>query len=202
MVGSNILTRKQLEKMTNEQLIDFAMKLQGNLISKQTKLKNDNKEFREKLNLIEAKFDDLKKENETLQSKVMVAEKASTILSISHEKLIDRVIEMERNMHRLEQYSRCECIETVGVPNSITNDLLEEHVVLIFEKLGVVMEPMNIVAYHRLGEIGRVIVKLLNRKDAQNVLKEKDKLGSINLYDDNADTNNKRKIFINQNLCP
>ena len=202
MAGSNILTRKQLEKMTNEQLIDFAMKLQGNLISKQTKLKNDNKEFREKLNLIEAKFDDLKKENETLQSKVMVAEKASTILSISHEKLNDRVIEMERNMHRLEQYSRCECIETVGVPNSITNDLLEEHVVLIFEKLGVVMEPMNIVAYHRLGEIGRVIVKLLNRKDAQNVLKEKDKLGSINLYDDNADTNNKRKIFINQNLCP
>ena len=202
MVGSNILTRKQLEKMTNEQLIDFAMKLQGNLISKQTKLKNDNKEFREKLNLIEAKFDDLKKENETLQSKVMVAEKASTILSISHENLNDRVIEMERNMHRLEQYSRCECIETVGVPNSITNDLLEEHVVLIFEKLGVVMEPMNIVAYHRLGEIGRVIVKLLNRKDAQNVLKEKDKLGSINLYDDNADTNNKRKIFINQNLCP
>ena len=84
MVGNNILTRKQLEKMTNEQLIDFAMKLQGNLISKQTKLTNDNKEFWEKLNLIEAKFDDLKKENETIQSKVMVAEKASTILSISH----------------------------------------------------------------------------------------------------------------------
>ena len=45
MVGNNIVTRKQLEKMTNEQLIDFAMKLQDNLISKQTKLKNDNKEF-------------------------------------------------------------------------------------------------------------------------------------------------------------
>ena len=153
MVGSNILTRKQLEKMTNEQLIDFAMKLQGILISKQTKLTNDNKEFREKVNLIEAKFDDLKKENETLQSKVMVAEKASTTLCISHKKLNDRVIEMERNMHSntLEQYSRRECIEIVGVPNSITNDLLGEHVVLIFEKRGVVMEPMNIVACHRLG---------------------------------------------------
>ena len=32
MVGSNILTRKQLKKMTNNQLIDFAMKLQDNLI--------------------------------------------------------------------------------------------------------------------------------------------------------------------------
>ena len=202
MAGSNILTRKQLEKIANKQLINFPMKLQDNLISKQTELINDNKEIREKLTLIEAKFDDLKKENETLQSKFMIAEKTSTTLSISHKKLNERVIEMERNTHRLEQYSRRECIEIAGVPNSITNDLLEEHVILIFEKLGVVMEPMDIVACHRLGESGMVIVKLLNRKDAQNVLKEKNKLRSINLYDDNTDTNNKTKIFINQSLCP
>ena len=75
MVGSNILTRKQLEKMTNEQLINFAMKIQDNLISKQIELINDNKEIRENLTLIEAKFDDPKKENETLQSKFMIAEK-------------------------------------------------------------------------------------------------------------------------------
>ena len=61
---------------------------------------------------------------------------------------------------------------------------------------------MDIVVFHRLGETGRVIVKLLNRKDAQNVLGEKPKLRSINLYDDNTDTYNKRKIFINQSLCP
>ena len=64
------------------------------------------------------------------------------------------------------------------------------------------MEPRAIVACHRLGETGRVIIKLLNRKDTQNVLKEKHKLRSINLYDDNTDTNNRRKIFINQSLCP
>ena len=79
---------------------------------------------------------------------------------------------MERNMHRLEQYSRHECTEITGVPNSITNDLLEEHVYLIFEKLGVVMEPMDIVACHRLGETGRVIIKLQNRKVVQNALRE------------------------------
>ena len=75
MAGSHILTRKQLKEMTNEQFIDFAMKLQDNLISKQNESINDNQEFRQKLNLIEAKFDDLKKENETLQSKFMVTEK-------------------------------------------------------------------------------------------------------------------------------
>ena len=79
---------------------------------------------------------------------------------------------MERNMHRLEQYSRRECTEITGVPNSITNDLLEEHVYLIFEKLGVVMELMDIVACHRLGETGRVIIKLQNRKVVQNALRE------------------------------
>ena len=51
MVGSNILTTKQLEKMTNEKLIDFPKKLQDNLISKQTELINDNKEFPENLML-------------------------------------------------------------------------------------------------------------------------------------------------------
>ena len=109
---------------------------------------------------------------------------------------------MERNTHRLEQYSRHERIEVAGFPNSITNDLLEEHIILIFEMLGVVMEPMGIVACHRIGEAGRVFVKLLNRKDAQNVLKEKHKLKSISLYDDNTDTNNKSKIFIHQSFCP
>ena len=73
MVGSNILTRKQLEKMTSAQLIGFAMKLQDNLITKQSELINNNKEFREKLNVIKAKFDNLKKENEILQSKVVIA---------------------------------------------------------------------------------------------------------------------------------
>ena len=99
MVASNILARKQSEKMTNEQLIDIAMKLQDNPISKQTELINDNKEFPEKLNVIKAKFDDLKKENETLQSKFMIAEKALATLSINNEKLNE--MEMERNMHRL-----------------------------------------------------------------------------------------------------
>ena len=65
------------------------------------------------------------------------------------------------------------------------------------------MEAMDIVACHRLGKTGRDIVKLLNRREAQNVLEEKHRLRSINLYDDaDTDTNNKRKIFINQSLCP
>ena len=62
------------------------------------------------------------------------------------------------------------------------------------------MEAMGILACHRLGKTGSVIVKLLNRKCIQNVLNKKPKLRSINLYDNNTNTTNKRKIFINQSL--
>ena len=132
----------------------------------------------------------------------MIAEKTSTTLSMNHKKLNDKTVEIERNMPRLEQYSRREWIEIAGVPNSIINDLLEEHGILIFENLGVVIETMEIVACQRLGETGRVIVKLVNRKEAQNISDEKRKLRSINLYDHNTNANNKWKIFINQSLFP
>ena len=74
MAGSNIFIRRQLEKMTNDQLIQSAMKPQNNMITKQTELINDDKKFREKLSIIDSKFDELKKENEVLKSNVTVAE--------------------------------------------------------------------------------------------------------------------------------
>ena len=58
------------------------------------------------------------------------------------------------------------CIEIPGIPSSITNDLLEEHVLLIFEKLGVDTETVDIETCHGLGKINRFIVKLLSQKDA------------------------------------
>ena len=60
MAGSNILTSKQFEKLINDQLIKCARTMQNNMINKQTELTNDEKEFREKLSIIDSKFDELK----------------------------------------------------------------------------------------------------------------------------------------------
>ena len=62
--------------MTNDQLIEFVMKLQNNKTSKQRELiiDNNNKEIREK-------FDQFKKENEVLKSKLSVTEKTSLMVS-------------------------------------------------------------------------------------------------------------------------
>ena len=102
------------------------------MINKQTELINDNKKFREKLSIIDSKFDELKKENEVLKSKMSLAEKTSLTLSTNYKNSNEKLMEMERNMHRLEQYSRRECIEIACIPSSITNNLLEEHILLVF----------------------------------------------------------------------
>ena len=86
MADSNILTRKQLEKMPNNQLIDFAVKVQGNLISKQNALLNENKEINAKLHNIDKKIDELNRENNLLQSRLSVARNTSTLPSRNHHK--------------------------------------------------------------------------------------------------------------------
>ena len=86
MADSNILTRKQLEKMPNNQLIDFAVKVQGNLISKQNAVLNENKEINAKLHNIDKKIDELNRENNLLQSRLSVARNTSTLPSRNHHK--------------------------------------------------------------------------------------------------------------------
>ena len=68
--------------MTNDQLIEFVMKLQNNKTSKQRELiiDNNNKEIREK-------FDQFKKENEVLKSKLSVTEKTSLIVSKNYKNI-------------------------------------------------------------------------------------------------------------------
>ena len=111
MAGSNILTRKQLDKMSNKQLIDFAIKVQKNLISKQNALSNENKEINAKLQNIDKKVDELNKENNLLLSRLSVAENTSTLLSRNHHKNSEKIINLERDLHKMEQYSRQECIK-------------------------------------------------------------------------------------------
>ena len=77
------------------------MKLQNNMINKQTELINDNKEFRKKLSIIECKLNEFKKENKVLKSKVLVAEKTSLTLSTNYRNINEKIIEMEKSTHKL-----------------------------------------------------------------------------------------------------
>ena len=60
----------------------------------------------------------------------------------------------------MEQYSQREYLKIAGIPLSITNNLLEQHVLLMFSKICVNIDELDIVACHRLGSTDRIIVKI------------------------------------------
>ena len=103
-VIDNILTRKEFKKMSNNQLVDFAMKSQENFISKQNALCNENKEINAKLHNIDMKIDQLNKENNLLRNRLSVVENASTFLAKSNHKNSEKIRNLEKDLHKMEQY--------------------------------------------------------------------------------------------------
>ena len=90
------------------------------------------------------------------------------------------------------------------------------------QEIGINLDKSRIVACHRLGKTDRTIIKLLNRKDAENVYSNKKKLEDVDISclfsdDDMQSRNNmttgsqnewreeglprKTKMFVSQNLC-
>ena len=54
------------------------------------------------------------------------------------------MVALERQCWGNNQYSRRECLEITGVPDSVSNDDLEETIIKIFDKLNVAIDPSNI----------------------------------------------------------
>ena len=59
----------------------------------------------------------------------------------------------------MEQYSSRKYINTARIALSITKNLLKEHVLLVFSKIGVNIDALDKVTCHRLGSADRTIVK-------------------------------------------
>ena len=52
-------------------------------------------------------------------------------------KLVNQLIETERQCWANAQYSRRECLDAIGIPTSIPNDISEANIFKVFDKLGV-----------------------------------------------------------------
>ena len=114
-------------------------------------------------------------------------------------KLHERVVALERQCWGNSQYSRRECLEIIGISDSISNDDLEETIIKIFDKLDVAINPSNIEDCHWLKSNGpkKVIIKFARRKDANLIRKNKNKLKGRNLC--SIGVNN--PVFTNDSLC-
>ena len=109
-----------------------------------------------------------------------------------------------------------------GIPSSVASKDLENFILRLFQKIGVDLDELRIVACHRLGKTDRTIVNFLNREDAENVYSKKRKLKDVDiscLFSDDIQNRNdinrgsqndwsdgglsrKRKVFIIKESLP
>ena len=115
-------------------------------------------------------------------------------------KLMDRVVQTERQSWANAQYSRRDIIEVFGIPSSIRDKDLEDKVRNIFGEIGVNVNERDIQACHRLREKDKTIVNFVNRKDYTNILRLKKDLKHLDPI--KLSFIEGTKIFINENLCP
>ena len=69
-----------------------------------------------------------------------------------------------------------------GIPNSVAPKDLENFILRLWQEIGTNLDKSRIAACHRLGKIDRMIVKFLNRKDAENVYSNKKKLKDVDSF--------------------
>ena len=143
---------------------DFAtsadvVKLGNDLNNILSAMRNDILEIRDVLikNLIE--------ENSKLKKKVSSLE--------------DRVCILEDNIAVQDLYVRRNNIELTGIPEEITQEALEDHVIGVFKKIDVNVSQGDIEACHRLkGKASprKTIVRFTNRKHCFQIMKNRKKL--------------------------
>ena len=176
-----MLVGGQLEKISNENLIASFLTLQDNIILQQNDLLQQNKHILKKLLEITSKIDSLAKKNEESTSHVSVAQNASKTLQEAFKTTSSKLVELERQHYKLEQYTRRECLDLSGIPNSVALNNLENFILHLLQEIGINLDKSRTVAWHRLGKTDRTTVKFLNRKDAENLHSNKKKLEDVDV---------------------
>lgn len=82
------------------------------------------------------------------------------------QKTNDKIAELERNHHRLVQYSRRECLDFSGIPNAVPPKESEIFVIHALEEIGINLNKSQIVAWHRqrLGKTGKNYGQIFKQK--------------------------------------
>ena len=176
------LNEAALRKLGKEEIIKLALEYQSKFESTLSSI-ND----------IKTDLSELRKYYEKLESDVIITKQVNT-------KLCDKMKFLERQCWANEQYSRRECLEISGVPESVAVNDLEGKVLKLLEKIDVEVHPDHIEACHWIKSNAgpkKVIIKMSRRKDADKIRKAKKKLKDLNLSLIGINS----AVHINDSLC-
>ena len=133
-------------------------------------LKTDKEAFdqlTQKMTVAVEKIDSLQSSIKKFESELGIVKSVNTALAKS-------VRSLQVKLNQSDQYSRRDTVEISGVPKDSID--LENKTIKLFEKIDVTVVPSDIVACHPLKREGTVIVKFVNPKNAESVIKNRKKL--------------------------
>ena len=152
------LNEATLRKLGKEELTKLALEYQSKTDSTLSSI-NDFK----------ADLSELRRHYKKLESEVLVTKQVNT-------KLCDLMKLLEHQCWANKQYSRRECLEISGVPESVSDKDLEGKVLNVFQKIDIEVHPDNIEACHWVkSNAGPKKVKMSRRKDAYKIRRAKKK---------------------------
>ena len=108
-----------------------------------------------------------------------------------------RATELEKSQAKVEQYGRRNNVEITGIPHEVLDNNLESKVIDISKDAGIEIGHIDIEGCHQLllsrnntGGTKRVIVKFVNRKHSEDILRLEEIISS------------RSRVFISNSMCP
>ena len=142
------------------------------------------------------KLNEVCRVNTVMLQKIQQLSEDNDKLSKQQEEVNDDLYYQKIEITALNQYGRRENVEFAGIPESISQDKLQAHIIAVMKSMGINILGKDIHAVHRIGKKSskprNVIVRFVNRKTAFTTLKIKKKLNSGNY----------KQYFVTENLCP
>ena len=114
---------------------------------------------------LDSQIFDLSKEIKDNLTHLKMLEEDISVVKIANDKLVERIVKIERQCQESAQYCWRDTLEIVGIPGSIDDSVLEEMAHGIFKNIDVEVEERDIQACHCQKEKEQTIVKFDNRKD-------------------------------------
>ena len=179
------LSYDAINGMKKKDLVDHIENLKGKVV-----VGNDIQGLLNQISKLSENVDRLVTANEKLNSEMLIVRNVNRNLQ-------SRIINLEKQQSKSEQYNRRNNVEISGISNGVSDQNLEQTVIGICKDSGIEVNPLDIEGCQCL-PLGRniinttkqVIVKFVKRKHSEAMLQRK------------KDINQKSKVFVSHSQCP
>ena len=159
------LTYDAINAIKKKDLVEYIEKMKGKVVAD-----NQIQNLCNKIANLSDNVESLVSTNERLNSELTIVKNVDNVLK-------NRIVNLEKELSKNEQYGRRNNVEISGIPNQISDQDLKENIVKICKDSAINIALMDIEGCHRLplgrnttNTTKRVIVKIVNRKHSEAML--------------------------------